>query len=262
MYNTIIAMPKSENMHYLEEAITRGGYPLMIAGRYQSGLDFLNHVQMHSTDIAFVDLELDGAETNYTLAQLRFYCPQCAWIGVTDQHRFSFIRVVQAMELDMCSLVIFPPGEKNLAEALDAALKWAERIEMRNGLVKGSAMYSEAVDTGQGAELAEKIYQFILNNHVEPLTMADIYNTFYVSESYVNRILMKHKKKSFKKILTEVRIQRAKELMSAKPLLSISEVAHAVGYSNSHYFSRVYKAFTGLSPSFDRNAPIGQEEES
>ena len=44
------------------------------------------------------------------------------------------------------------------------------------------------------------------------------------------------------------RVERAKELLQSG-LISISQAAGAVGFCNPYYFSRVFKQYTGLSPS-------------
>lgn len=52
---------------------------------------------------------------------------------------------------------------------------------------------------------------------------------------------------------TLLRIEKAKELMTMTTL-SIAEVAFAVGYSNPLYFSRLFRRYTGLSPTQFRAA--------
>jgi YesN/AraC family two-component response regulator len=45
-----------------------------------------------------------------------------------------------------------------------------------------------------------------------------------------------------------MRIDRAKELLATTDM-SIREIAEAVGYADQNYFSRMFRKFTGLSPS-------------
>ena len=52
---------------------------------------------------------------------------------------------------------------------------------------------------------------------------------------------------SLKTVLTQLRVQRAKQLLD-NCSLSMAEIAEAVGYSSSSYFSKVFKASTGQSP--------------
>jgi two-component system response regulator YesN len=52
---------------------------------------------------------------------------------------------------------------------------------------------------------------------------------------------------TFKDYLTEVRIQKAKELLRTTTLRS-TDISYQVGYNDPHYFSSAFKKNTGFSP--------------
>jgi two-component system response regulator YesN len=52
--------------------------------------------------------------------------------------------------------------------------------------------------------------------------------------------------------LTKVRIEKAKELLS-DPRNKFYEVCYTVGYSDPSYFSKLFKKYTGLTPSAFRD---------
>ncbi|MBP0981759.1 MAG: helix-turn-helix domain-containing protein, partial [Oscillospiraceae bacterium] len=54
--------------------------------------------------------------------------------------------------------------------------------------------------------------------------------------------------KPFIEYLTQLRIQKAKTLLSS-PGVSVKNVCYSVGYSDPNYFARVFKRETGMSPS-------------
>jgi transcriptional regulator GlxA family with amidase domain len=53
--------------------------------------------------------------------------------------------------------------------------------------------------------------------------------------------------------LLRVRVERARELM-ADTSRSLTEVAHATGFSSSQYFSTVFRRYTGMAPGAMREA--------
>jgi len=62
--------------------------------------------------------------------------------------------------------------------------------------------------------------------------------------------------------LTAFRVSKAKELLVARPELSIAELATTVGFSDSNYLCRVFKKAEGMSPRAFRSlhcAPFGDE---
>ena len=51
----------------------------------------------------------------------------------------------------------------------------------------------------------------------------------------------------FLEYLNTLRMEKAKLLLE-QPLLKVSEIAESIGISNANYFSRLFKAYTGLGP--------------
>ena len=54
---------------------------------------------------------------------------------------------------------------------------------------------------------------------------------------------------SFKSMLTEMKLNRAEELMRGDPGLTVTQVAERLGYDDPFYFSRLYRKYRGQPPS-------------
>ena len=72
------------------------------------------------------------------------------------------------------------------------------------------------------------------------------------SVSYIGALLKKKLNTSFVKLLTDLRMDKAKELL-ANPALKIIDIAESLGYNDSYYFSHCFKKYTGQSPKEYRN---------
>lgn len=72
------------------------------------------------------------------------------------------------------------------------------------------------------------------------------------SVSYISALLKKNLNTSFVKLLTGMRMEKAKELLSDQSL-KIIDVAERVGYNDSYYFSHCFKKYMGISPKEFRN---------
>jgi len=83
------------------------------------------------------------------------------------------------------------------------------------------------------------------------LSLSDVCRAIGTSTSYFCTLFKKHTNKTFVEYLTEVRIEKAKELFKMSGLRSY-EIADSVGYRDSHYFSLIFKKITGESPSVYR----------
>ena len=88
-----------------------------------------------------------------------------------------------------------------------------------------------------------------LDIHIhEPLTLQEICDKFSISQAYMSRIFRKYTSNSFNKYLTERRMLKAREIFSQEPDIYIKEVAQMVGYTDQFYFSRIFRTYTGKSP--------------
>ena len=65
----------------------------------------------------------------------------------------------------------------------------------------------------------------------------------------MSRLFRKYSGNSFNQYLTELRMTQAKKLLSEKPDILIKDVAAIVGYEDQFYFSRLFRSYTGKSPS-------------
>ena len=76
--------------------------------------------------------------------------------------------------------------------------------------------------------------------------MADEFGYNY---AYLSRLFKKKSGMSMNKYITKKKIEFAKTLIQDKPDMRLSEISDLCGYEDSRYFSRVFKAETGMSPS-------------
>lgn len=102
---------------------------------------------------------------------------------------------------------------------------------------------------GAAKELAEGIKKQMDDNYLTPITVETLAELFHFSPSYITRIFKKEYGVPPFKYLLGLRIDEAKRMIRANDSLNIGLVAQAVGYEDQHYFSRIFKNVTGLSPS-------------
>jgi len=105
---------------------------------------------------------------------------------------------------------------------------------------------NQKVDT---PDFFDCIKRYIKKNISEPLSIQSICAVFGISQTYLSRLFRKYEKMSFNEYLTEIRIEKAKQLIMENPGILIKDVAALVGYSDQFYFSRVFRSITGVPPS-------------
>lgn len=94
--------------------------------------------------------------------------------------------------------------------------------------------------------------KYIEQHYTEDINLNDLARHVHLSPAYLSRIFKTKMNTNFMAILSELRIQRARELLVSSDL-TIDDIAYEVGFKNSGYFARVFKKMSGMTPSAYRN---------
>ncbi len=90
--------------------------------------------------------------------------------------------------------------------------------------------------------------RFIRANYGDPeLSLSTVCDALAISKSYFSPLFKEHTGKTFVEYLTELRMERAKELLAGEDLRGY-QIADRVGYRDAHYFSLTFRKQTGVSP--------------
>jgi two-component system response regulator YesN len=97
---------------------------------------------------------------------------------------------------------------------------------------------------------------FVENNFSAPITVEDVAKEVIVSPSYFLHLFKAKTGSTLGEYVQQVRLQKAKELL-LKSDHTIIMIANDVGYADSNYFSTVFKAAFGMTPSEYRKRKDG-----
>lgn len=98
---------------------------------------------------------------------------------------------------------------------------------------------------------ASQIRKYIFE-HSDSITLEELARAFHMSPAYLSRYLKKNLQTKYSDIVTEARIDKAKELL-VKTDHSILEIAGLVGYSSQSHFIHIFHKAAGISPLQYRN---------
>jgi two-component system response regulator YesN len=111
-----------------------------------------------------------------------------------------------------------------------------------------SPLFPAPMPEQETAALLEQIHNFILENYRTDINLETISARFNFTPSYLIKLYKRHYGCTPVKQIILLRIDAAKELITANPNLDIKTIGEYVGYSDAHYFSRIFKNIVGLSP--------------
>ncbi|MDF2613073.1 MAG: hypothetical protein K0S71_859 [Clostridia bacterium] len=102
-------------------------------------------------------------------------------------------------------------------------------------------------------EALERIQNYIQQNLSSPITPPQLAAMCNISKSYLHRLFKKHLKTTPTYYINYTRISAAKSLLLATDY-PIKSIADSIGFDDVAYFSRVFKKFTGVTPSAFRES--------
>lgn len=91
------------------------------------------------------------------------------------------------------------------------------------------------------------VCHFMYDNHAQNLSVEDCARQCNLSPSRFAHIFKEAIGKTPLEYINEIRISKAKELLSTLNY-SISEISEMVGFPSQNYFARIFKKHTGISP--------------
>lgn len=95
---------------------------------------------------------------------------------------------------------------------------------------------------------AEDVKNYVDRHYMEKILVSDIAEQFHLDINYISRLFKKKMGKNLKDYLTERRIERAKYLL-VNTEMKIYEISEVTGYSDYFYFTKVFRKWTGKTPS-------------
>ncbi|MBO5200039.1 MAG: helix-turn-helix transcriptional regulator [Clostridia bacterium] len=102
--------------------------------------------------------------------------------------------------------------------------------------------------------IVERAAEYIRKNYVTGVSLSEAAAYCYVSREHLSRTFKKETGFGFNEYLTVYRLKKAEMLLKSDTSRRIGEIAAACGFSDSNYFSKVFKRVYKMSPGKARKA--------
>lgn len=97
------------------------------------------------------------------------------------------------------------------------------------------------------------VIKYLKEHYQEGIVLKDVADQFGVTNTYLSMLFKKETGETLKEYLTGLKIEKAKRLLK-ETHEQVIEISKEVGYDNEHYFSRMFKQKTGMTPTSYRNS--------
>jgi len=243
MIKLLIAEDEETERTGLKNLVESFGLGLHICAVAEDGQQALDLAKEFLPEILLVDINMPRLSGLEFIERLRSILPDSKVIIISGYGEFSYAQ--RAVELHVFRYLLKPVSHAELFNTLNRAMEaYTSRLWELNQIG------SELTDAGASAQLPSRILHHIDTHYAdETMDLQSLAVLFSVSKSSLSRMIRQYTGKSFPTYLTDLRMKQAEHLLSDSRGRMVYEVAGMVGYSSQHYFCKVFKEYTGFSPS-------------
>ena len=186
-------------------------------------------------NIALLDVEMPGMNGIELAKLIREKNPDCIIIFITAYDRFDY--AIEAMHIKAFDYLLKPWKDEKLTGLISEAIVNIKELSLENSV-------NENLQESQKSA----IKKYIKENYKRDISAGDVAGILGYSDVYFSKIFKQLFDDTFINYLTKVRIDKAKVLLKDVGF-NIKEVGASVGYTDSNYFTKVFKRSVGMSPS-------------
>lgn len=161
---------------------------------------------------------------------------------------FNLLLVILEVARDRGMIDYYNESEKDyIWSEIDVSITLSQLSD--NLLSKLKSTFGNMSDRNEKSRKANEIIKYIRERFSDKdLSIQSIANHAYLSQTYLCAYFKKTTGKTINEFITEVRIEKAKELLRDAHI-KLYEITDTIGYTDVNYFSTIFKKHTGYTPS-------------
>lgn len=209
-----------------------------VAGSFQNAAPAIHYLKNQNVDVIITDIKMPHVSGLDLIYQIREADSLVDVIIVSGYTNFSYAQ--RAIELGVTRYLTKPTNPNELIGIL-------RQIERKQ---RGEENRRE--ESRPGNQLILKAREYIAQNYRRKITLKEMAEELYISPNYLCELFKRHTDKNLTEYILEYRIDRAKELLM-DVRHRVNDVASLSGFSDSQYFSSLFKKKVGMTPTEYRN---------
>lgn len=215
----------------------------------ENGREAIAVFREHDCQVAVLDISMPGINGLEAAEEIRRENQTCSIIFLTAYDEFEFAK--RAIRVRALDYLLKPSAKEDLIAVLEEAV-WLSKGRVRQPdfsmQQRDPQEKDEKAESMKNQALAEHIRVYLEMHYMEDISLQDAAEQLHYSDAYFCRFFKQNFDKSFIMYLSELRVEKAKELL-ADFTVNIKEIGQKVGYRDSSYFTKVFKRITGVTPS-------------
>lgn len=278
-YTVIIVDDEESIRHGMVHYVDWKAMGFIVEQAFEDGRDALEYLGNHSVDVVLTDIKMADISGLKLSEYLYKNHPETAIIIMSGYRDFEYAKqaitynardyLLKPVEIDQLkrtfSTLHAEITERKSLSNLKQLLPMYDELLFKSLVEKKpesdhelEILITDLIKSGDTIEqettkddyiqaIIQKACSYIDNNLSRDISLEDVANHVHLSSVYFSRFFKEHNGKNFIIYLTEVRMQRAKELLDSREH-RIQDISIMVGYQSSKYFTRVFKKRYGVTP--------------
>jgi YesN/AraC family two-component response regulator len=199
-------------------------------------------------DIMLCDIEMPNGSGLELFEWVKAFYPSVECIYVSCHPDYQYIR--QAMKLGSFDYILKPVDYKELNILMKQIIVRISQKDRKSKHLenKENSEHVETQDVLTGTDETVLAIRAYIRDHIDQdININEIAEFVHLNPNYIMRLFKSKTEKSIIEYITDLRIDKAKELL-LRSSDSIQHVAQQVGYSNYSYFTRLFKKRMKMTP--------------
>lgn len=277
MYNVLIVDDERIIREGIRNSLDWESYGLSVCGDAKDGLEAYELIKTYVPKIVITDIKMPGMDGLELISRVHKEFPEIIFIILSGYGEFELAN--KAMKFGVKHYLLKPCDEDEILPVLQNVLAELNEKEKKEQVIKKifskyfkhhaaigvsndnefkdiSEMYLEVEERSKYEDKYSKVIktviEYVYDNIGNPqLSLSKIAKeVLYMNENYLGKLFYKETNKKFSHFVTQVRMEKAKELIESDKDFKIYEITEQIGFeNNTQYFSQVFKKYTGYTPS-------------
>ena len=226
---------------------------LILLCEARNGREAWEIFQRENPQVAVLDIEMPVMTGLEVARKIRESGKPCGILFLTGYDKFAYAR--QAISVRALDYLLKPYNEQELVFAVEDAIRQmaVQPLPRPAPAPTDLPLHREEDEDARMALIRAEMYAFVEAHYQEDISMQDAATALRYSDAYFCKLFKQCFKVNFSAYLNQFRVDRARQMIQDSRL-SLKEVSTACGYTDSNYFTRVFKRLTGQTPTEYRNA--------
>lgn len=219
-----------------------------LIGTCKNGPETLKMILEEKPDIVLTDIKMPGMSGLDLIARVTETDLVVEFIILSGYADFDYAK--QAIKYRVSNYLLKPCNEKQIMEAVQKAAAEIKKRKKIKELIPETLLAQPTAHT-QYKDYINQILDYV-DAHFSDSDLSLKWiaaNVLYMNEDYLSKEFSRQTGQKFTEYVTNLRITKAKALLSHTGCDKVSAVAEQVGFSNNpQYFVHLFKNATGMTP--------------